>query len=352
MRLHYLLEGTELFGGTKVALHQASLLARRGHRVTLWSKGPRPGWFDVPEDFREVSSFDGLALPRGEAVIATYWTTLAPAAASGARAVHYCQGYEGSYTHNQDDHAAIEEAYRLPLPAMAVAPHLVQMLEERFGRHGRVVTQPLGPEFHLPGRFWVPRRRRPRKRPRVLVISPWEIDWKGVETALRAVRILDRRGAAETSGAEGGDHAVELVRVSQWPLPDEELALRAPDQVHVAIDPTEVASLLSGVDLLLAPSWEQEGFGLPVLEAMARGVPVVASDIPPFRWFAGTAASLVPPRDPEALAAAAAELLDDPRLWRRRRRAGLAAARRFTERRAAKDAEAFLRSALAAPTTP
>jgi glycosyltransferase involved in cell wall biosynthesis len=310
--------------------------------VTLWSKGPRPGWFEVPEDFREVSSFDGLTLPRGELVIATYWTTLAPAAASGARAVHYCQGYEGSYTHNRDDHEAIEAAYRLPLPAMAVAPHLVEMLQERFDRPGRVVTQPLGPEFHVTGRFWMPRRRRPARRPRVLVISPWEIDWKGVETAVRAIEILDRR--RETP--------VELVRVSQWPLPDEELALRPPDRVHVAIEPSQVAQLLSGVDLLLAPSWEQEGFGLPVLEAMARGVPVVASDIPPFRWFAGKAASLVPPRDPEALAAAAAELLDDPRLWRRRRRAGLAAARRFTERRAAKDAEAFLRSALAAPATP
>lgn len=343
MRLHYLLEGTELFGGTKVALHQASLLARRGHRVTLWSKGPRPGWFEVPEDFREVDTFEGLTLPRGEVVMATYWTTLEPAAASGARAVHYCQGYEGSYTHNREDHGAIEDAYRLPLPAMTVAPHLLELLEERFGRAGRVVTQPLGPEFHLRDRFWVPRRRRPRKRPRVLVMSPWEIDWKGVETALRAVTILDQRGA-------GG--AVELVRVSQWPLPGPELALRPPDQVHVALDPSKVAQLLSGVDLLLAPSWEQEGFGLPVLEAMARGVPVVASDIPPFRWFAGKAASLVPPRDPEALAAAAAEILDDPRLWRRRRRAGLRAARRFTERRAAKEAESFLRSVLATPAPP
>ena len=45
-----------------------------------------------------------------------------------------------------------------------------------------------------------------------------------------------------------------------------------------------------------------EGFGLPVLEAMASGTPVVASDIPPLREVAGPAAVYVDPLDPEAIA--------------------------------------------------
>ena len=68
---------------------------------------------------------------------------------------------------------------------------------------------------------------------------------------------------------------------------------------------------MRGVDLVLAPSWEQEGFGLPVLEAMACGVPVVASEISAFRGFAGGAAVLVPFDRPDRFAAAAAELLGD-----------------------------------------
>ena len=63
-----------------------------------------------------------------------------------------------------------------------------------------------------------------------------------------------------------------------------------------------------------------EGFGLTPVEAVASGVPVVASDIPPHREFAGHAARLVPLDDPAALAAAIGAALDaapaDPALVR------------------------------------
>ncbi len=53
-----------------------------------------------------------------------------------------------------------------------------------------------------------------------------------------------------------------------------------------------------------------EGFGLTPIEAVASGVPVVASDIPPHREFVGRAARFAPPDDPAALAGAIAEALD------------------------------------------
>ena len=55
-----------------------------------------------------------------------------------------------------------------------------------------------------------------------------------------------------------------------------------------------------------------EGFGLTPIEAVAAGVPVVASDIPPHREFVGRAASLVSPDDDAAWAAAIARALDGP----------------------------------------
>jgi glycosyltransferase involved in cell wall biosynthesis len=53
-----------------------------------------------------------------------------------------------------------------------------------------------------------------------------------------------------------------------------------------------------------------EGFGLPVLEAMAVGTPVVASDIPALREVAGSAAVFVDPFDPVAIARGLREALE------------------------------------------
>jgi glycosyltransferase involved in cell wall biosynthesis len=322
----YLLEDTTLFGGVKIVLHQAELMARRGHEITVVSKGERPRWFPLKTGFRQVPAFEPRHLPQADVTVATFWTTIRAAAAvtSGVGA-HYCQGFEGAFRHNVDDHAAIIEAYELPIPCLALSPHLAVMVKERFGRPARVVPPALAP-------YWRPRwRRRPHRIPRVLVPNPFEIEWKGVPTALSAMALLRSQG-----------FSCRLLRLSQWPLSDAERAMLEPDEFHHHLNPPEVAALLRNADLMLAPSWEDEGFGLPVLEAMACGLPVVASDISAFRAFAGTAAVLVPPDRPEAIAEAARAILADPPRWRAMRRRGLEAARRFSEERVAEAAEEAL----------
>lgn len=62
------------------------------------------------------------------------------------------------------------------------------------------------------------------------------------------------------------------------------------------VSDAELQALYAGAAVFAFPSLH-EGFGLPVLEAMAAGVPVVASDIPALREVAGEAAVLAPPGD-------------------------------------------------------
>ena len=79
----------------------------------------------------------------------------------------------------------------------------------------------------------------------------------------------------------------------------------------------DLVRVVAGAAALVVPSW-YEGFGLPALEALACGTPVVASDLPAHREVLGDQAELTPPGDPDALAAALARVLDDPGGGRRR----------------------------------
>ena len=79
-----------------------------------------------------------------------------------------------------------------------------------------------------------------------------------------------------------------------------------------------------------------EGFGLPVLEAMARGVPVACSNASSLPEVAGDAALLFDPRDELAIAEALRRLLDDGALREQLRARGLARAREFTWERTAR----------------
>jgi glycosyltransferase involved in cell wall biosynthesis len=91
----------------------------------------------------------------------------------------------------------------------------------------------------------------------------------------------------------------------------------------------DVPGLLNLADVFVFPS-RYEGFGLPPLEAMACGTPVISSSAASLPEAVGDAGLLVSPDDPVALAAALRRVLGDVDLRSRLRAAGLLQAQRFT----------------------
>lgn len=104
----------------------------------------------------------------------------------------------------------------------------------------------------------------------------------------------------------------------------------------------ELAALYAGARLVALPSL-YEGFGLPALEALAAGVPLVASDIPVLREVAGEAALYAPPDRPEVWAERLAEVLGDGELARALAAGGPARAAAFDWARTAEETAAAFR---------
>jgi len=115
----------------------------------------------------------------------------------------------------------------------------------------------------------------------------------------------------------------DSVRVTGWIPRDELLQLYA--QAHAFVYPSTF-----------------EGFGMPVLEAMAAGIPVACSDIPPLREVAGDAVLFFDPLSEDAIAASLDRIVTDEALRAALARAGPERARQFSWERAARETLAAL----------
>lgn len=312
MRITYILPYPELNGGNKVIFQHARMLQELGHELTILAEGSKPDWIRIDAGYVNIG-IDTPRLPSQDLVIATYWTTIERSRQLGlGPLVHFCQGYEGGLVHNAPFLPLIEAAYSLPLPTLTVSPHLAELVRTRFGRKAFVVPPPLDPLFRPAFRL------RPRKEPWIAVPGIFGAEVKGVPTALEAVRKLRDRG-----------YACRVLRISVMDLTEEERRMLEPDRFLTGVPPAEIAAALRECDLLLFPSQEAEGFGLPLLEAMASRVPAVASRISSTVSIGNGAVRLVPPGDSEAMAKAAEELLSDAVAWRKARRLGWKASRRY-----------------------
>jgi len=133
------------------------------------------------------------------------------------------------------------------------------------------------------------------------------------------------------SDDERQGHRLLIVGAAGWLVHDWQTTVEQDDSVVFAghLSDQQLQASLQGATAFVYPSL-YEGFGLPVLEAMACGVPVLTSRVGATLEVAGTAALLVDPQSVDEIRAALANLLTDGSLRARLAQAGLARAAQFS----------------------
>jgi glycosyltransferase involved in cell wall biosynthesis len=160
---------------------------------------------------------------------------------------------------------------------------------------------------------------------------------KNTEMLVRAIAAIPQSDRPTLAITGGGDRD---------PLPPlvEDLGITADVKFLGWVTDAELEGLYSRATMVAVPT-RFEGFGLPVLEAMSRGCPVICSDIPVLHDVAGEAAVYVDADDPTAWATRISQLLSEPAELSRMSARGYERAAGFSwEKTARSTVEAFYRA--------
>ncbi|MCD6295807.1 MAG: glycosyltransferase family 4 protein [Deltaproteobacteria bacterium] len=324
MRITYVTEDTELWGGIAVVFQHLELLSEAGHDAFLTTPASRPDWYPLKVPVNTIRSFlDPSAFPMADILVSTSWRTIGPVMESKKGIpVHLCQGYEGALEEIVHLKDGIDQAHSLKIPKLTVSRHLETFLKERFRSETYYVGQMLNRGIFYPNRDPLAKLLKIRPKPLIiLVVGPFEGNYKNIPTTLQGI-ILAKQ---QLKGP------LQLIRVSQFPLSGEEEGIIKPDVYHCRVPYMGMGDIYRASDVLISMSTDAEGFGLPALEAMACGVPAILSKIRSHLGFAD-------PQDyaifvesvPEAVSEAILHLCEDAKMRRKLIKKGLSVARKFT----------------------
>lgn len=220
---------------------------------------------------------------------------------------------------------------RWVLPTIARASLVIVpsgFLQAVFARYG--VSAEIVPNIVDLSRFRPTLRRQ--GDPRLIVTRNLE-DIYDIPTAIRAFALVrDRHPSARLTIAGSGPRREALERLCA--------ELQVSDSVNFSgrVDNDAIPSLYQSADVLMNPS-RVDNMPISLLEAMASGVPIVSTNVGgiPYMVEDGKTALLVPPGDPQAMAAAVIRILADPKLASRLRDDSLQSARAYSWDRVSAD---------------
>ena len=329
MKITFVLPSLSLTGGMRVLSIYTELLQKRGHKIFILSTPPQQptllqqlrsllrgrGWESLPknqkshfdkvdvesrvlETYRPITDLD---VPDADIIMATWWETaewVAKLSPSKGRKVYFLQHYEAF---DYLPKGRVEATWRLPMHKIAVAQWLADIARNEYGDSSVSLVPPTVDTKQ----FYDPQSRalQPRGKQLVPTVGMYYTGtpWKGSDLALKAFSIAAQKipNLHLVAFGSGGDTPPLNL------LPPGTEYNNAPTQ-------DQLKEFYSKCDAWLFSS-RSEGFGLPILEAMACGTPVIgtpAGAAP--ELLAGGGGILVKPEDPEDMAKAIEQICQMP----------------------------------------
>ena len=304
LRIIYVTESTDIYGGHRDIFEHLNRLAARGHDVSLYTLGRDPEWFDLEVPTRTFADYEALvdALAPLEAIkVATWWKTARPvwlASVLHGIPVYFVQDIETSYyPDDEGTRLSVLASYQTEFRYLTISTWIGDRLQE-LGVEAQLVPPGVDLATFHP-------REGVARREDMLLAAGRSHRLKNLPLTLAAWHALDEpRPELRLFGAEP------------------ELA-NEPGVVYERTPPDNRLGELFCEASVFVQTSTHEGFCLPILEAMASGTPVVCTDADGNRDFCvdGENCLMVADRS-EDVAAAVTRLLTDPALAKRLAAAG------------------------------
>ena len=264
----------------------------------------------------------------------TAWFTGIPTAVVVYDLVAFIDGAQAQARATRIERATIKRAVRRADAFICISEATREDLVEYFPEtEARAHVTPLAADPS----FAAKRRAKALEKPYVLAVGT-------LEPRKNLVRLVQAWAALPRTIRDS--HLLALVGPTGWDVEETLTAAKArPDDVKLLgyVDDEELAELYAGCACFAYPSL-YEGFGLPVLEAMSAGAPVITSNVSSLPEVAGEAALMVDPLDVGAIADALAEMLTNAETAKRLSAAGRKRAATFSWDRTARETLAVMRA--------